>query len=124
METIPAQNNAINFIRWIAFVPVAIVASAFLSGIFAFVGSALFQELGPVIGGLVAAVSLITLGFKIAPRKTVAVKWILIICCMIIGALSTLGSIFAGKGDLAFLGAVMTVSSLMFVRRSPEQMSR
>jgi len=102
-------------LRWILFIPAAFVGGALLSFLFR-MGAFIFPEIIRFLAcGAGGAIGMWAAGLYVAPRKTQAVKWILIGLAVLLGLLSAIGSLLAGEDKLeAAIGISMLITALGF----------
>ena len=102
-------------LRWILFLPAAVVGGLLASFLLR-MGAFIFPEIIRfLICGAGGAAGMVYCGFYVAPRKTQAVKWILIVLAALFGLLSALGSLMAGEDKLeAAIGISMLLTALAF----------
>jgi len=111
-------------IRWILFLPAAVLGSLIASYLFR-MGAFMFPEIIRLFAcGSGGAVGMVVCGLYVAPRKTRAVKWILIVLAALLGFLSVLGSLL-GKGDKleAAIGIAMVLTAFAFIRVKPDEIT-
>ena len=111
-------------VRWIFFIPVAIVGGMATAMFFAFGSIILPDILRHVVSGIGTAGGTISIGLMVAPKRNKTVKWVLIALVIIFGALDALASIAIGEELKAVIGATMIFAALMFSTFDPEEMNK
>jgi len=108
-------------LRWILFLPASFVGGVLASFLLR-MGAFIFPEIiRLLVCGAGGAAGMVYCGLYVAPRKTQAVKWILIVLAALLGLMSTLGSLLAGEDKLeAAIGISMLVTALAFSGIKPE----
>lgn len=102
-------------LRWILFIPAAVIVATLASAIVRFVAGLLFPEIVEFIAcGAVGAVAMITVGLRVAPRQSAAVKWILIAITAGLGALAAVGSLLGADKLQAAIGVATFLVALGF----------
>ena len=102
-------------LRWILFVPAALVAGMLASAIFGFVAGLFFPNIIEfIVCGAVGAVAMITVGLRVAPKRSSAVKWTLIAITALLGALAALGSLFGTDKLQAAIGITTFLVAISF----------
>ena len=80
-------------LRWILFLPAGILAGLVVSALFRFTAQAVFPETIELILCVMGqAVAIVLVGLIVAPRRTAAVKWALIIVTGLFGAIASFWS--------------------------------
>lgn len=104
-----------NILRWILFLPASFVGGMLASFLLR-MGTFIFPEIIRfLVCGAGGAAGMLYCGLYIAPRKTQAVKWVLIVLAALLGLLSALGSLLAGEDKLkATIGISMLLTALAF----------
>lgn len=120
-------------LRWISFIPLAFAASL-LAGLIGYWFGNFFVvryfDLGSfglatawIVSGLGSGFAFIFTGMRIAPVRNNKVKWTLVVLLFILGAISAIGSFFAGDDRLvALAGVVMVLAAIGAARSQPEQL--
>jgi hypothetical protein len=113
-----------NTIRWLLFLPAAIVAGMIVSFLLR-MGSFLFPEIIQFIAcGAGGSAGTVLCGLYVAPRKTQMVKWTLIILAALLGLVSALGVLLAGKDKLeATIGISMIMTAFTFSGFKPNEIT-
>ncbi len=102
-------------LRWILFIPAAVIVGAVASAIFRFVAGLLFPDIVEfVVCGAVGALAMITVGLRVAPRQSAAVKWTLIAITALLGALAAVGSLLGADKLQAAIGITTFLVALGF----------
>ena len=96
-------------LRWILFLPAAFVGGVIASFLFRMSSFILPEIIGFLLCGSVGAAGMVFSGLYVAPRKTKVVKWILILLAALLGLLSALGSLLAGKDKLEVVIGIATI---------------
>lgn len=111
-------------LRWILFLPASFVGGVIASFLFQ-MGAFIFPEIIRFLAcGAGGAAVMVFSGLYVAPRKTKVVKWILILLAALLGLLSALGSILAGKDKLeAAIGIAMVVTAFAFSGVKPDKIT-
>jgi hypothetical protein len=92
-------------IRWIFFIPAALIAGTLVSGLVRFAAGALFPDIVEfLVCGAFGAATMIIVGLRVAPKRTAAVKWTLIVITALIGGLAALGSLLGPDKPEAAIG--------------------
>ncbi|HMP77493.1 MAG TPA: hypothetical protein PKE12_14445 [Kiritimatiellia bacterium] len=112
-------------LRWILFLPASFVGGVLASSLLR-MGAFIFPEIiRLLVCGAGGAAGMVCCGLYVAPRKTQAVKWILIVLAALLGLLSGLGSLLAGEDKLeAAIGISMLLTALAFSGVKPEEITR
>ena len=115
------DENTVKTLRWILFLPAALVAGMIASAVFRFVAHAYFPELVEVLlCGVSGAVAIMLVGLKVAPRETAGVKWTLIIVIVLLGGLASFGALLGPDKLQALTGLMAVVAALAFAKGKPE----
>jgi len=102
-----------NFIRWIAFIPGGLLLGTFASLVGTWGGSWFPEFIQDILCGFFGASGTIIGGFMIAPARHPAVKWIMIILCLLVGVLSILGALAPhGEPKGIFIGASVLIAAI------------
>ena len=111
--------------RWILFIPAAIVGGMVTAMLFAFGSIILPDILRHIVSGIGTAGGTISIGLMVAPKRNKTVKWVLIALVIIFGALDALANIAIGEDQLkAVIGATMIFAALMFSTFDPAEMNK
>src|SRR5688500_5013137 len=97
-------------LRWIGFLPLAVIASVTASAGMAWIGQLADGASWYIwlTSGAAAAWIFFAVAFRVAPRPTAFVKWASVIIVGVFGAMSAAGSIISGTDELrALTGAAM-----------------
>ncbi len=112
-------------LRWILFIPAAVIVGAVASALFRFVAGLLFPDIVEfVVCGAVGAVAMITVGLRVAPRPSAAVKWTLIAITAVLGALAAVGSLLGADKLQAAIGVTMFLVASGFSSMSVEDIAK
>ncbi len=111
-------------LRWILFLPASFVGGLFASFLLR-MGAFIFPEIIRfLVCGAGGAAGMVYCGLYVAPRKTQAVKWVLIVLAALLGLLSALGSLLAGKDKLeTAIGISMFLTALAFSGIKPDDIT-
>jgi hypothetical protein len=102
-------------LRWVLFIPAALVAGMLVSAISRFVAGALFPDIVEFIAcGAFGAAAMIMVGLRVAPKRTVPVKWTLITITALLGALAAVGSLLGPDKLQAAIGISTLLVALGF----------
>jgi hypothetical protein len=112
-----------NIIRWVFFIPAAVVASIFAGAAGTYIAKYLYswQWLIWVVSGSFSAGVFILVGVRVAPRMNGIVKWSLIGLLLGLGSISAIGGLIGNEPVRAFTGIAMTVIALAGARLSIPQ---
>ena len=112
-------------LRWIAFIPIAFIASI-IGGVFGhyfgIFGLAMLDDdyaniFAQVFSGLGSALTFVVVGIKIAAESTNRVKLVLAGIVIVLGGISALGSIFGGLEQASpLIGIAMVLAGIGIVR--------
>lgn len=110
--------------RWIFFIPIAIFSSFIVNIVVSFVAKFIpFEFISYIINGIFAAIALIMVGLKIAPKVNNLVKWSLISVTGMIGILSAIGSLIGDDKIASLTGIFMLLISLLIITIPAEKLS-
>lgn len=110
----------INKLRWLAFVPLALLASLLVGAAATwltelFGGAAWYVWL---VSGAASAWAFFFVALHVAPAISPVVKWVSVIVVGVLGLVSALGALMAGREPIrAITGAVMVGFAVYYARR-------
>ena len=111
--------------RWILFIPAAIVGGAVMSILFVIGASIMPAILRHILSGIGAAGGAVISGLMVAPKRNQVVKWVLIALVIVFGALDALGSVMVGDDRTkAAIGVSMIVGALMCSTVDPAKVNK
>lgn len=112
-------------IRLIFFIPIAFTASVLVGSLIKSVAESRFPQLiSWSVSGAFSAITLLIVGFIVAPQVSKIIKWLLISVTAIFGLMSTIGSLMGEDKSSAAAGVSMIFISSMFINKSTEELSR
>jgi len=111
-------------LRWIAFVPAAVIMGLLMGKLGDILGVLIFHGKNwsaCLFSGLVAAGSFILAGLKVAPLRNAVSKWILVSFCLIFAFMSIIGGLLSNEPVSAFagLGMILAASPYLFGWNGP-----
>jgi hypothetical protein len=120
------ESTLMTGLRWLAFVPLAFIASvvagAFGTFVADFMGRApWFQH---TVSGIFSGAAMILVGARVAPRRTQAVKWILIGLLAVLGVIAALGGLLGPDRTKALTGVTMVLTGLGFMKLAPSDLAQ
>ena len=111
-------------VRWLLFIPAAFVVAVIVGALMNFVSQIFFPEwISWCISGAFSGAGFMLTGFKVAPRITRTVKWILILIVGVIGLMSAIGSLIGENKTAVLAGAIMVVIAVSFIGKSIDEIS-
>jgi uncharacterized membrane protein YfcA len=103
-------------LRWIAFIPAGIISSVIASALFGMSAFMFPDFVSYFVTGASGAIGLIIGGLYVAPKRNTAVKNTMIVLTVILGVLSTAGSLIAGENmQRVSNGIFMVLFALFFL---------
>ena len=110
-------------LRWVLFLP-ASLAGGTIAAILLTIGSSMFPDaIVLIFRGFGSAAGMVYCGLYVAPRKTQAVKWTLIILAALLGLYSGLKSLAGQKPFESAVGFSTLLSALGFAGMKPDQIN-
>lgn len=111
-------------IRWILFIPFGLLA-AILGSYAGLLGGKMFGDfISFTTSGCFGALAFIFVGFKVAPLKNLFVKNTLIVCTVVMGVLSGIGSLLGDDKLKCATGFSMALVALWFIVVSPAEFNK
>jgi hypothetical protein len=107
-----------NPLRWIIFIPAGLLCGTIVSAAVHF-SSFMFPEfVGYMLSGAFGVAAMIMAGIYVAPVKSEAAKWILVILAMTLGILSTVGPFITGENELTVVMGISMIITAIGASRS------
>lgn len=109
------KTKAGSAIRWVSFIPIAIIGAAVIGAIVNFMTGMTFIPgfLIPIIGGFVSAIVFLHLSQKVAPKNTKTLRVIISIILCLIGAMSGAGGLVSEPYTDALQGGMMLLVAII-----------